>query len=65
MIPGEESIVPSNKKRKVASMTNSITDIKNDHEKKRPGVKFESPNLTVATVKEKMNKLKNLLLVQS
>ena len=37
-------------------MTSTITDIKNDHEKKRPGVKFESSNLTVATVKEKMNK---------
>ena len=37
-------------------MTSSITDIKNDYAKKRPGVKFEPSNLTVATVKEKMNK---------
>ena len=56
VIPGDQSIVPNDKKRKVAAMTSSIKDLKDDHRKKRRGVKFEASIITINTVKEQMNK---------
>ena len=53
VIPGDKPILPSikkrkvasmtssDKKRKVATMTSSVKDLKDNHEKKWPGVKFE------------------------
>ena len=56
VIPGDRSIVHNDKKRKVAAMTSSIKDLKEDHTKKRRGVKFEASTITISTVKEQMNK---------
>ena len=44
------------KKRKAATISTTLTDCKNDHEKKLPSVKFEASNLILATVQEKMMK---------
>ena len=58
--PGTQKRKPAmtstEKKRKVATISSTLKDFKDDHDKKMPSVKFEASNLTLATVKEKMNK---------
>ena len=61
LLPGTQKKKPSSlttteRKRKVANITTTLTDCKNDHEKKLPSVKFEASKLTLATVQEKMKK---------
>ena len=54
--PKPASLTMNEKKRKAASISSTLTDCKNDHEKKLLSVKFEAANLTLATVQEKMKK---------
>ena len=61
LLPGTQKRKPASltiteKKRKVATISTTLTDCKNDHDKKLPSVKFEASNLTLATVQEKMKK---------
>ena len=54
--PKPASLTTTERKRMFASISTSLTDCKNDHEKKLPSVKFEASNLPLATVQGKMKK---------
>ena len=51
--PKPASLTTTERKRMFASISTSLTDCKNDHEKKLPSVKFEPANLTLPQYKKR------------